>query len=285
MNKEFEDQLIEFTNESLLVDVKEGDHTSLSTIDEKAKGKAQIIAKEEGIIAGVQVGLKMFQLIDPALQVKTFVKDGERVKERQEVFQIEGSLHSILKAERLVLNVMQRMSGIATTTRSYVDLIKDTKARVLDTRKTTPLLRFLEKESVKIGGGVNHRFGLYDMILVKDNHIDFAGGITAALSKVYDYLKDKNLNIPVEVEVRDFQELNEVIDFGKVDRILLDNFTPEDTRKAVDKIGGSFILESSGGINKSTILAYAKTGVDYISVGGLTHSVKSLDLSLKAVVV
>lgn len=283
MNIDFKSYIEEFTRLSLAEDVKGGDHTSLSTIPEEVVEEAVFLAKESGVLAGVEVAREMWAVIDPEIECSVFIKDGQEVEAGDEVMRIKGSAHSILKGERLILNVMQRMSGISSKTKRYVDEIRHTRAKVLDTRKTTPLLRPLEKKAVELGGGKNHRFGLYDMILIKDNHVDYAGGIEEALSKTYAYLTAKEMAIPVEIEVRDFEELEEVLAFGKVDRIMLDNFTPEEVKKAVQKIGGKHETEASGGITLETIRAYAEAGVDFISVGDLTHSVKSLDISLKAV--
>jgi nicotinate-nucleotide pyrophosphorylase (carboxylating) len=271
-----------FITQALAEDIGDGDHTSLSTIPAGKQGKAKLLVKENGVLAGVDVALAIFEKVDPDLHVQTLLQDGERVKSGDLVLYVTGSIYSILTAERLVLNTMQRMSGIATTTRRIVDLLKDSRTKVLDTRKTTPNLRFLEKEAVKIGGGVNHRFGLYDMILIKDNHVDYAGGIHSALTAARNYLKEKNKSLPIEIEVRNLAELEEVVAFGTVDRILLDNFDFETLRKAVQLISGRFVTEASGGITESNVLEYARCGVDYISMGALTHSVKSLDLSLKA---
>lgn len=262
--------------------MREGDHTTLSTIPQDAVGKAVFLIKEKGIIAGLEVVGKMMRIIDPEVEVQQTIRDGQKVDKGDIVMQVSGSVHRILKAERLVLNVLQRMSGIASKTHRYVEEIKDTETKILDTRKTTPLLRYLEKEAVRIGGGVNHRYGLYDMILIKDNHVDYAGGIQKALEQTYMYLFNNKIDIPVEIEVRNFQELSEVMDFGRVDRVMLDNFSPQEVSKAVKLIEGRFITEASGGITLNTIRQYALAGVDYISVGDLTHSVKSMDISLKA---
>ena len=264
-------------------DIGEGDHTTLCCIPPTAEGKSQLIIKEDGVLAGVAMAQRIFHQFDPTLQITTLIQDGADVKKGDVAFTVAGKTQSILQTERLVLNVMQRMSGIATTTRQYVRLLEGTHAKVLDTRKTTPGMRILEKEAVKIGGGENHRIGLFDMILLKDNHIDFAGGIEKAITKARNYLKEKGKTLPVEIEVRDFDELAEVLRAGNIDRIMLDNFTVADTREAVNRIGGRYETESSGGITFDTIRAYAECGVDYISVGALTHSVKSLDMSLKAI--
>jgi nicotinate-nucleotide pyrophosphorylase (carboxylating) len=272
-----------FILNALAEDVGDGDHTSLSTIPQGQQGKAKLLIKDSGIIAGVYVALEIFKAIDPNLKLEVIINDGESVKHGDIAFFVSGSVHSILKAERLVLNTMQRMSGIATKTNSIVKVLEGTNTQVLDTRKTTPGLRYLEKLSVKIGGGVNHRFGLYDMILIKDNHVDYAGGITNAIHSAQNYLKVNKIQIPIEIEVRNLQELMQVIEIGSVDRILLDNFDFSTLRKAVELINGAFITEASGGITENNVLEYAKCGVDYVSMGALTHSVKSLDMSLKAV--
>ncbi|MEJ5053969.1 carboxylating nicotinate-nucleotide diphosphorylase [Sphingobacterium sp. MYb382] len=278
-------KLKKFVELALEEDVREGDHTSLSTIDAEAEGEAQLLVKEDGVLAGVAVGVDIMHIIDPRLVVQTVLKDGDTVKVGAIALYVKGSIHSILKAERLVLNVMQRMSGIATRTATYAALLAGSKTKVLDTRKTTPLLRFLEKEAVRIGGGENHRFGLYDMILIKDNHVDYAGGIEAALTKAQAYRQQHNLAIPIEIEVRNLAELQEVLAQEKVDRVMLDNFTPAQVAEAVALIDGRLVTEASGGITLETIAAYAQTGVDFVSVGALTHSVKSLDLSLKAKII
>jgi nicotinate-nucleotide pyrophosphorylase (carboxylating) len=264
-------------------DIGDGDHTTLSTIPESSTGKVQLIVKEDGILAGVAIAEQIFHVFDPELIITVFISDGAEVKYGDIAFTVEGKIRSLLQTERLVLNVMQRMSGIATTTRNYVKKLEGTNTRVLDTRKTTPGMRMFEKEAVRIGGGMNHRIGLFDMILLKDNHVDFAGGIENAITRAKAYLQQRGKNIPIEIEVRNFDELNRVLATGGVDRIMLDNFTVEDTRKAVEIVSGKYELESSGGITFDTIRDYAETGVDYISVGALTHSVKSLDLSLKSV--
>jgi nicotinate-nucleotide pyrophosphorylase (carboxylating) len=265
-------------------DIGDGDHTTLSSIPASAVGKVQLIIKEDGVLAGVEIAEKIFHTFDPDLVMTVFIHDGTEVKYGDIAFTVEGKVQSLLQTERLSLNVMQRMSGIATTTRQYVKKLEGTKTRVLDTRKTTPGMRILEKEAVKIGGGVNHRIGLFDMVLLKDNHIDFAGGIKNAIIRAKEYLWQQGKNLPIEIEVRNFEELNEVFETGGVNRIMLDNFTVENTRKAVELTDGKYELESSGGITFDTIRQYAETGVDYISVGALTHSVKSLDMSLKKVI-
>jgi nicotinate-nucleotide pyrophosphorylase (carboxylating) len=264
-------------------DIGDGDHTTLSCIPSSAIGKSQLIIKENGILAGVEVARKVFHAFDPELKMTVFINDGAEVKVGDVAFVVEGRIQSLLQTERLMLNIMQRMSGVATRTREYVKALEGTKTRVLDTRKTTPGLRLLEKEAVKIGGGVNHRIGLYDMILLKDNHVDFAGGIAQAIQRTKAYLKEKGKNLKIEIEVRNFDELAQVMAEGGIDRIMLDNFTPENTRKAVEIIGEKYETESSGGITFAKLKEYAECGVDYISVGALTHSVKSLDMSFKAV--
>ena len=263
-------------------DVGDGDHTTLSCIPDTAMGKSQLIIKEDGVLAGVEMAKRIFHYFDPSLKVTVFINDGAEVKVGDIALKVEGKVQSLLQTERLMLNVMQRMSGIATTTRKYVKALEGTKTRVLDTRKTTPGMRMIEKEAVKIGGGVNHRIGLFDMILLKDNHVDFAGGITQAITRAQDYLKAKGKDLKIEIEVRNFDELEEAMRVGGIDRIMLDNFNIENTKEAVRRIAGRFETESSGGITFATLRDYAECGVDYISVGALTHSVKSLDMSLKA---
>lgn len=263
-------------------DIGDGDHTTLSSIPATAMGKSKLLIKEAGVLAGVEIAKEIFHRFDPTMKVEVFINDGAEVKPGDIVMIVEGKVQSLLQTERLMLNVMQRMSGIATMTRKYVKQLEGTKTRVLDTRKTTPGMRMLEKEAVKIGGGVNHRIGLFDMILLKDNHVDFAGGIDKAITRAKEYLKEKGKNLKIEIEVRNFDELQQVLNIGGVDRIMLDNFTPEDTRKAVEIIGGRYETESSGGITFDTLRNYAETGVDFISVGALTHSVKGLDMSFKA---
>lgn len=277
------DELIKFIHAALEEDVRDGDHTSLSTIPKDAKGKAKLLVKENGILAGVELAELIFKTVDPELKVEVLKKDGETMTIGDIVLYVEGSDISILTAERLVLNCMQRMSGIATVTRSIVDKLEGTKCKVLDTRKTTPGIRLIEKWAVTIGGGENHRFGLFDMILIKDNHVDYAGGIKNALLAAQNYIKEKSLDIPIEIEVRNLEELQEVLEIGGVVRIMLDNFSFENIKKALEIIDGRFPVEASGGINPDTVRQYAETGVDYVSMGYLTHSVKSLDLSLKAV--
>ena len=276
---ELEDKLFDL---AFAEDIGDGDHTTLCCIPETAQGKSKLLVKEPGILAGVEIAGKIFKKFDPTLQMEVFIKDGSEVKPGDIAFIVSGKVRSLLQTERLMLNIMQRMSGIATITHKYMERLKGTKTKVLDTRKTTPGMRILEKQAVKIGGGVNHRIGLFDMILLKDNHIDFAGGIAQALERCHSYLKEHNLNLKIEIEVRSLEELKEVMECGGVDRIMLDNFTPELTRRAVELIGGRYETESSGGITIDTIRNYAECGVDYVSVGALTHSVKGLDLSFKA---
>ena len=261
-------------------DTGEGDHSSLACIPPLAKGRARLLIKESGIIAGIRVALEVFRITDPSLKIETFFSDGEHISFGDIALTAEGNMHSLLRSERLVLNLMQRMSGIATATALYVEKVRGTKARITDTRKTTPGLRFLEKEAVRLGGGVNHRMGLYDMIMLKDNHTDFAGGITTAINRTKEYLKKNNLSLKIEVESRNLREVNEILAASGVDRIMLDNFNLSDTMKAVKLIRGRFETESSGGITLETIRAYAECGVDYISAGALTHHIKSLDMSL-----
>jgi len=276
-------QLIsQFIKNALAEDVGDGDHTSLSTIPAGTKGKAKLIIKEDGILAGIELALAIFEEVDSNLKVDVLIHDGADVKIGDIALTVEGSTHSILIAERLVLNCMQRMSGIATKTNRIVSLLKDTKTKLLDTRKTTPGLRYLEKWAVRIGGGVNHRIGLYDMILIKDNHVDYAGGIKNAINAARKYLVEKNKSLQIEIEVRNIGELNEVIEAGGANRIMLDNFNYTDLKAAVQLIDGRFITEASGGITEENVSEYAACGVDYISMGALTHSVKSLDMSLKA---
>lgn len=274
------DEIIKFAFKE---DLGNGDHTSLSCVPENAVGKAKLLVKDDGVIAGVELAEKIFHYYDPTLKITQYIHDGEKVKFGDIVFEIEGKSRSILATERLVLNFMQRMSAIATQTRSIVDSIAGTHAKLLDTRKTTPGIRALEKWAVKIGGGHNHRFGLYDMIMIKDNHIDYAGGIEKSIVSANNYLKKNNLDIKIEIEVRDEKELDEVLAVGNVDRIMLDNFTPEQIKAVLPKIPNTIETEASGGITKDNIRGYAETGIQYISSGALTHSVKSMDLSLKAI--
>ena len=263
-------------------DIREGDHTTLSTIPKAASGKAILHVKQEGIIAGIAVANRVFKRFDPEVKLNTFMKDGEAISVGDRVFEVEGSVHTLLQCERLVLNIMQRMSGIATSTREYVKLLEGTGTRILDTRKTTPGFRFLEKEAVRLGGGANHRFGLFDMILIKDNHIDFAGGIEEAVRGTLKYLEQNKLDLQIVLETRSLADVEIALRIGNIQRIMLDNFTTGMTREAVALIDGRLETESSGGITRDTIREYAECGVDYISVGALTHQVKSLDLSLKA---
>ena len=263
-------------------DIGDGDHTTLCCIPEDAEGRSHLLIKEEGILAGVEVAKKVFARFDPTMQVEVLMGDGSKVKPGDIAMVVTGKVRSLLQTERLMLNIMQRMSGIATMTNRYVERLQGTGTRVLDTRKTTPGLRMLEKQAVKIGGGTNHRIGLFDMILLKDNHVDFAGGITKAIDRCHAYLDEKGLKLKIEIEVRNFDELNEVLNHGGVDRIMLDNFSVEDTGKAVKLIDHRYETESSGGITFDTIRDYALQGVDFVSVGALTHSVKGLDMSFKA---
>jgi len=279
LDKQIIDQ---FIKNAIAEDLGDGDHTSLSTIPANAQGKAKLLIKEDGIVAGVELALQIFSHIDPRLEVEVFINDGAAVKYGDIVLTVSGSTHSILLAERLVLNCMQRMSGIATKTNEVVALLGNYKTRLLDTRKTTPGLRYLEKWAVRIGGGVNHRIGLYDMILIKDNHVDYAGGIANAINSANQYLKDKNKALDIEIEVRNLSELKEVLQNGNVNRIMLDNFTFDNLKEAVKLIDGKYITEASGGITEENVAEYAACGVDFISMGALTHSVKSLDMSLKA---
>jgi len=277
------EDLTPFLQRAFAEDIGDGDHTTLSCIPADAVGKSRLIIKEKGVVAGVNVALEVFKYFDPELKVTVFIKDGTEVKPGDVVFEVEGKVHSLLQTERLMLNLMQRLSGVATTTRRYMKELEGTKTRVLDTRKTTPGMRMLEKEAVALGGGCNHRIGLFDMILLKDNHVDFAGGIENAINRAHAYLKEKGKNLKIEIEVRNLDELERVMKTGGVDRIMLDNFDIPTTRKAVKRIDGKYETESSGGITLENLRAYAECGVDYISVGALTHSVKSLDISFKAV--
>ena len=263
-------------------DIGDGDHTTLCCIPDTAMGKSRLLIKEPGILAGVEIARKIFHRFDPDLKMTVYIEDGTAVKPGDVAFVVEGRVQSLLQTERLMLNVMQRMSGIATMTHRYVKKLEGLHTRILDTRKTTPGMRMLEKEAVKIGGGVNHRIGLFDMILLKDNHVDFAGGIENAISRCHDYLKAKGKDLKIEIEVRNLDELKEVMRVGGVDRIMLDNFSPELTREAVKIVGGKYEIESSGGITFDTIRDYAESGVDFVSVGALTQSVKGLDMSFKA---
>ena len=276
---ELNDRLIDL---SFAEDIGDGDHTTLCCIPEEAMGKSKLLIKEEGVLAGMRIAREVFHRFDPTMQIETFMNDGDHVKPGDVPMIVTGKVRSLLQTERLMLNIMQRMSGIATMTARYVKRLEGTNTHVLDTRKTTPGMRMLEKEAVKIGGGVNHRIGLFDMILLKDNHVDFCGGIAKALDRCAAYQKAKGLHLKVEIEVRSFDEIRQVMEHGGADRIMLDNFSVEDTRKAVEMIGHRFETESSGGITFDTLRDYAECGVDYISVGALTHSVKGLDMSFKA---
>lgn len=276
---ELEDRLIDL---AFAEDIGDGDHTTLCCIPEDAMGKSHLLIKEDGILAGVEVAKRVFAKFDPTMQVEVLINDGTPVKKGDVAMVVTAKVRSLLQTERLMLNIMQRMSGIATMTNKYVERLKGTKTHVLDTRKTTPGLRMLEKQAVKIGGGMNHRIGLFDMILLKDNHIDFCGGITNAITRCHEYLKEKGLDLKIEIEVRNFDELAEAMNCGGINRIMLDNLSVADTKKAVDIVGGKFETESSGGITFDTIRDYAECGVDFISVGALTHSVKGLDMSFKA---
>lgn len=268
---------------ALKEDIGDGDHSSLSCVPKNAKGQAKLLVKESGVIAGIELAERIFKRYDPTLEIEIFLKDGDRVQPGDIAFIVRGSSISILSTERLVLNFMQRMSGVATQTRGIVDLIEGTPAKLLDTRKTTPGIRYMEKWAVRIGGGVNHRFALYDMIMLKDNHIDYAGGVKPAIENANAYLKDTGKDLKIEIEVRNEEELEEVLAIGNVDRIMLDNFTPERLKNVLGKIPDTIETEASGGITIDTIRGFAETGVDFISVGALTHSVKSLDMSLKAI--
>ena len=274
---ELEDRLIDL---AFAEDIGDGDHTTLCCIPEDAMGKSHLLIKEDGILAGVEVAKRVFAKFDSTMQVEVLINDGTPVKKGDIAMVVTAKVRSLLQTERLMLNIMQRMSGIATMTNKYVERLKGTKTHVLDTRKTTPGLRMLEKQAVKIGGGMNHRIGLFDMILLKDNHVDFCGGITNAITRCHEYLKEKGLDL--KIEVRNFDELAEAMNCGGINRIMLDNFSVADTKKAVDIVGGKFETESSGGITFDTIRDYAECGVDFISVGALTHSVKGLDMSFKA---
>ena len=277
--EELNDRLIDL---AFAEDIGDGDHTTLCCIPETAMGKSKLLIKEAGVLAGIRIAKEVFHRFDPEMQVEVLLDDGAHVEPGDVAMVVTGRVRSLLQTERLMLNIMQRMSGIATMTARYVKRLEGTGTRVLDTRKTTPGMRMLEKEAVKIGGGMNHRIGLFDMILLKDNHIDFAGGIDAALDRCHAYLREKGLDLKIEIEVRSFDEINQVLAHGGVDRVMFDNFSVEDTRRAVALIAGRFETESSGGITYDTIRDYAECGVDFISVGALTHSVKGLDMSFKA---
>lgn len=276
---ELEDRLIDL---AFAEDIGDGDHTTLCCIPETAMGKSHLLIKEDGILAGVEVAKRVFARFDPEMKVEVLIGDGAHVRKGDIAMVVSGKVRSLLQTERLMLNIMQRMSGIATMTNKYVERLNGTNTHVLDTRKTTPGLRMLEKQAVKIGGGMNHRIGLFDMILLKDNHIDFAGGIANAINRCHEYLREKGLDLKIEIEVRNFDELRQAMECGGINRIMLDNFSVADTRKAVEMVAGRFETESSGGITFDTIRDYAECGVDFISVGALTHSVKGLDMSFKA---
>jgi nicotinate-nucleotide pyrophosphorylase (carboxylating) len=275
--------VIQLIGMSFAEDIGSGDHTSLACIDKEAKGKSIIVAKEHGVLAGVVLGEHIFKKVDPTLKVTKLVQDGAEVKPGDIVMEIEGSTISMLTGERTVLNFMQRLSGVSTQTQKYVKVLSGLHTRILDTRKTTPGMRLLEKWAVRNGGGVNHRIGLYDMILIKDNHNDFAGGIPQSIAKTQQYLRENNLDLKIEIETRSLDEVNQVLALGGVDRIMLDNFSVDLLKDAVKLINGRYETEASGGITLDTLRAYAETGVDFISSGALTHSVKSLDLSMRAV--
>ncbi|WP_417591566.1 carboxylating nicotinate-nucleotide diphosphorylase [Owenweeksia hongkongensis] len=276
------DYLDRFIDDAIAEDIGPGDHSSNCSIPATAEGKMYLLVKEEGIIAGIDVAKRVFEKVDPAIKMEILMRDGDAVKQGDIAFRLQGPERALLRSERLALNIMQRMSGIATRTHHIVKLIEGTSTKLLDTRKTTPNMRALEKYAVTVGGGYNHRMGLYDMIMLKDNHIDFAGGILNAIDKAHEYIKENGLDIGIEVETRNLEELQQVIDKGGVQRVMFDNYSIEDTIKALKMVNGKFETESSGGITETTIRSYAETGVDFISVGALTHSVKSLDLSLKA---
>ena len=276
---ELEDRLIDL---AFAEDIGDGDHTTLCCIPETAMGKSHLLIKEDGILAGVEVAKRVFARFDPEMKVEVLIGDGAHVRKGDIAMVVSGKVRSLLQTERLMLNIMQRMSGIATMTNKYVERLKGTNTHVLDTRKTTPGMRMLEKQAVKIGGGMNHRIGLFDMILLKDNHVDFAEGIANAINRCHEYLREKGLDLKIEIEVRNFDELRPAMECGGINRIMLDNFSVADTRKAVEMVAGRFETESSGGITFDTIRDYAECGVDFISVGALTHSVKGLDMSFKA---
>lgn len=279
MDKEF---LREHIQQALKEDIQSGDYSSLACIDASFQRKVKLMAKQSGILCGVDIFCMVFQELEPEVKIEKLMQDGDRLEYGDIILRISGSARNILSAERTALNYIQLLSGIATTTNEYVSILDGMHTKLLDTRKTTPGLRMLEKYAVKVGGAVNHRFGLFDMIMLKDNHIDFAGGITQAINRTNQYLKDNNLNLKIEIEVRNFEELDEVLRVGNVDRIMLDNFTPEDLKRAVGIIDGRYETEGSGGINKSTLKTYAESGVDFISVGALTHHISALDISLLA---
>lgn len=279
---DYNEQLNQLIKNALQEDIGDGDHSTLSSIDAPAKGKAVLKIKQDGILAGMDVAEKIFRYMQPGVVFDAYKKDGDKMQFGELAFDVEANVHTILQCERLVLNTMQRMSGIATLTRQYVEKLQGYKTKLLDTRKTTPNFRLLEKEAVKIGGGVNHRFGLYDMIMLKDNHIDYCGGIEKAIEKAYTYVQEKKPGLKIEVETRSIEDVKKVMATGKINRIMLDNFTPEKISEALQLIGGKYETEASGGINLDNLELYAATGVDYISSGAVIHQAKSLDLSLKA---
>lgn len=281
----FQEQLDHLIQSALAEDIGNGDHSTLSAIPADAKGKAVLKIKQDGILAGVAVAKRIFEMTDPSTRFIQYKADGDLMKSGETAFEVEAHIHTILQCERLALNCMQRMSGIATLTNVYVKAIEGFKTRILDTRKTTPNFRLLEKEAVRIGGGVNHRMGLYDMIMLKDNHIDYAGGMENAIQRAYDYVQQYHPHLKIEVETRNLEEVERVVKFGKVDRVMLDNFTPAQIEAALQIIKGTIETEASGGINLDNLKAYAATGVDFVSIGALIHQAKSLDLSLKAVIV
>lgn len=281
---ETKDQLIdELLTLAFAEDIGDGDHTTLSTIPAEAGGRQRLLIKEEGILAGVDIALRVLERLDPSIKTEVFIRDGEHVKPGDVAFISEGPVRSLLIAERTLLNIMQRMSGVATMTARYQKELEGLHTRVLDTRKTTPGMRMLEKDAVRIGGGTNHRIGLFDMILIKDNHVDFAGGLEQAVTRARNYLKEKGKDLKIEVEARSLEDVRKLLEIGGVDRIMFDNFTPELTREAVQIVDGKVETESSGGITLDNLRAYGETGVDFISVGALTHSVKGLDMSFKAI--
>ena len=282
MKKEYEPFVDELIELAIKEDIGDGDHTTLCCIPRDERGRMRLLCKQEGVLAGVEIARRVFRRLDPEVRFEQLLEDGARVRPGDVAFYVEGRLHTLLQAERIVLNIMQRMSGVATQTAVYADRLADLRTRVLDTRKTTPGMRVLDKMAVKIGGGENHRIGLFDMILLKDNHIDFAGGIRPAIEGAKKYLEARGKQLPIECEVRSLEDIDEVFAAGGVDRIMFDNFTPEMTRLAVAKVGGRCETESSGGITLETMRSYAECGVDFISVGALTHQIRSLDLSLKA---
>lgn len=281
----FNEQLDILIKAALQEDIGDGDHSTLSSIPAETRGMAILKIKQDGILAGMEIAERIFRYKEPSVQFKAFKKDGDNMKAGETAFEVSASVYTILQCERLVLNCMQRMSGIATLTRQYTDKIKGYHTRVLDTRKTTPNFRLLEKEAVRIGGGVNHRMGLYDMIMLKDNHVDYSGGLEQAIERAHRYVTEVKPGLKIEVETRSLDEVKRVMAYGKVDRIMLDNFTPDQLREALQVIGKKYETEASGGINLDTIVSFAETGVDFVSVGALIHQAKSLDLSLKAKIV